>query len=438
VTIQLPEEGGGLILLEDTPMTHDELRKASARLRQFLARYRPYLGRKEVRILAEGYVKGLLSDTRKRNAEAIAWEVADGRVRALQRFLVSARWDEEAVLVEHQLAVAEHMGSGDGILVVDDTGFAKKGNCSCGVGRQYSGTLGRVDNCQIGVFLGYAVRGSSHTLIDRRLYLKEQWFSPEWDGLRERAHVPEEVVFRTKPELALEMIRGARLRDVPHSWISMDAGYGEVPEFLDALDEMAERYAAQVHSTSRVWTERPETYVPKRKGGRGRRPTKPRLLKGAPRARTVAQVARALPRKAFRSAILRQGEKGPIRVEVAHLRVWNKRGELPGREEHLVIVRRFGQKPETKYIMSNAPAKTPRMEIAYAGLARWTEEQCFEQGKDDLGLDEYQTKTWPGWLRHVTLVMLGHSFLRWFAAQGEKTGRTRDSAANARHRRAGA
>jgi SRSO17 transposase len=438
VTIELPEEGGRAVLPEDIPMTHDELRRAAARLGQFLARYGPYLGRKEVQILAETYVKGLLSDTRKRNAEAIAWEVGDGRVRALQRLLVSARWDEEGVVAEHQLAVAEHVGEDSGIFVVDDTGFAKKGNCSCGVGRQYSGTLGRVDNCQIGVFLSYAVPGSTHTLLDRRLYLKEEWFSPEWDALWERAHVPDEVVFRTKHELALEMIEAARERKVPHSWVNMDADYGKVPEFLDALDDMGERYAAQVPSTTRVWTERPEAHIPKRKGGRGRRPTKPRLVTGAPAARTVTQVGRGLPRKAFRSAILRQGEKGPIRVEVAGLRVWNKRGDLPGREEGLVIVRRFGQKPETTYVMSNASARTPQMEIAYAGLVRWTEEQCFQQGKDDLGLDEYQTRTWPGWLRHVTLVMLGHSFLHWLAAQGEKTSRTCDSAADARHRRASA
>lgn len=416
-------------------MTREELRRSRALLRRFLSQYRKHLGRKEVQALVETYVAGLLSDTRKRNAEAMALEIGEGRVRALQRLLVSAKWDADAVVGERERHVAELIGSPEGIFVVDDTGFRKRGNHSCGVGRQYSGTLGKVENCQIGVFLGYAVPGTGHTLLDRRLYLQEDWFAPEMAELRLRARMPESVVFRTKHELALEMIEAAREAGVPHSWVNMDADYGKVPEFLDALHDLGERYAAQVPSSTRVWTERPKTHIPRRKGGRGRRPTRARLVKGAPKSETVKAVAGGLPRKAFESAILREGEKGPIRVEVAHLRVWNKRGEVPGREEHLVIVRRFGQKPETKYVLSNAKAGTPRMEIAYAGLERWTEEQCFEQGKDDLGLAQYQTKTWPGWYRHATLVMAAHSFLISMELGGEKrTGAGDDTAAQGRRR----
>jgi SRSO17 transposase len=134
----------------------------------------------------------------------------------------------------------------------------------------------------------------------------------------------------------------------------------------------------------------------------------------------VAEVARELPEKAFESMVLRPGAKGPLHLEVAALRVWNRRQRLPGWEEWLLVVRRFGQAPETKYLLSNAPAATPRRVLVHAGLARWTEEQCFEQGKDDLGLSEYQTKTWPGWHRHATLVMVAHLFLIWMNAQGEK------------------
>jgi SRSO17 transposase len=416
-------------------MTREELREASALLRSFLARYRKHLGRKEVQALVETYVAGLLSDTRKRNAEAMALEIGEGRVRALQRLLVSAKWDEDAVVGERERHVAELMGSRGGIFVVDDTGFRKRGNHSCGVGRQYSGTLGKVENCQIGVFLGYAVTGTGRTLLDRRLYLQEDWFAPEMAELRLRAHMPGNVVFRTKHELALEMIEAAREAGVPHSWVNMDADYGKVPWFLDALHGLGERYAAQVPSSAQVWAEKPKTHIPRRKGRKGRRPTRPRLAKGAPKSESVKALAAGLPRKAFQSAILREGEKGPIRVEVAHLRVWNKRGEVPGREEHLVVVRRFGQKEEMKYILSNAPAKTPRMEIAYAGLERWTEEQCFEQGKDDLGLAQYQTKTWPGWYRHTALVMAAHSFLIEMELGGEKRlGAGDDTAAQGRRR----
>lgn len=299
-------------------MTQDELRKTTVLLRGFLARYRPHLGRKEVQALVETYVRGLLSDTRKRNAEAMALEIGEGRVRALQRLLVSARWNEDAVVAERERCVAEFLGSPDGIFVIDDTGFRKKGNCSCGVGRQYSGTLGKVENCQVGVFLGYAVPGRGQTLLDRRLYLQEDWFAPETAELRARAHMPEQVVFRTKPELALEMMEAARRSAVPHSWVNMDTDYGKVPEFLDALHELGECYAAQVPSSTQVWTERPETHMPRRKGGRR---TRARLVKGAPKSVTVEAIVRGLPPKAFQGAILREGEKGPIRVEVAGLKV---------------------------------------------------------------------------------------------------------------------
>ena len=144
------------------------------------------------------------------------------------------------MVAKHQHAVAERLGRDDGILVIDDTGFCKQGVFSCGVGRQYSGSLGKVENCQVGVFLSYAVPEGTHTFLDRRLYLKKEWFTPDWDPLRTRARVPQDVVFRKKPELALEMIEGALGRKIPYAWVSMDAGYGEVPELLDALEALGE------------------------------------------------------------------------------------------------------------------------------------------------------------------------------------------------------
>jgi SRSO17 transposase len=142
--------------------------------------------------------------------------------------------------------------------------------------------MGKIGNCQVGVFLSYAAPETGHTLIDRRLYLKQEWFTSEWDEMRERAHVPEDVVFRTKIELALEMIEAARARRVPHAWINVDADYGKVTELLDHLDARGERYAAQVPCSTPVWTEKPRTYIPPRKRSRGRHPTKSRLVGGEP------------------------------------------------------------------------------------------------------------------------------------------------------------
>lgn len=417
-------------------MTKREVAVARERLQEYLGCYRRHLGRPEVQVLVETYVRGLLSDVHKKNAEAIALEVGGGRVRALQRLLVSARWDDAAVIAEHQRYLRPLLGTADGILVVDDTGFRKQGIFSCGVGRQYSGTLGKVENCQVGVFLSYAGPGVQHTLLDRRLYLKQEWFTVESAALRARAWVPEDVVFRTKPQLALEMITGALEQKVPHGWVTMDAGYGEVPDFLDALDSLDERYVAAIPRSTHVWTDRPETVVPAREGRRGRAPTKPRLAAGAPPSQSVETVARQLPANAFKFLVFRDGAKGPLPLEFASLRVWNRRGQLPGRQEWLLVVRRFGQRPETKYLLSNASASTPVRSILNAGLMRWTEEQCFEQSKDDLGLDEYQTKTWPGWHRHSTLVMLAHGFLITLAAEGKKRHGASEHSPTAEHGRA--
>jgi len=417
-------------------MTRSDLAKSTKHLEEFLAPHQNFMGRKETQAHIQTYLTGLVGDVHKKNAEAIALEIGKGEVRALQRMLVSSKWDQESMIAQHQLEVAAYLGSGEGILIIDDTGFRKRGNKSCGAGRQYSGTLGKVENCQVGVFLSYAAPDVGHTFLDRRLYLKKEWFTPEWAPLRKLTRIPEEATFRTKPELALEMILEARKRKVPHRWISMDAGYGEIPALLDALDKQRERYAAAVPKTTQVWTEYPRMRLPKRKGKRGRPPTKPRLLKGSPNSRQVEAIAKRLPEGAFKSYIFRQGEKGPLAVEVAGLRVWNRRNALPDRQEWLLIIRRVQQKPETKYVLSNAPANAPQASIVYAALARWSEEQCFEQGKDDLGLDEYQTKMWEGWHRHTALVMLAHSFLTKMRILGKKRNRASNDTATARQRSA--
>jgi len=415
-------------------MKAEDIRRLSRELPTFLERFKPHLGRPEVQRAVEVYLRGLFSDTHKKNAEAMALELDTIGVRALQRLLTSAKWNEDGAIDELQRAVAESLGNKEGLLVIDDTGFAKKGKYSCGVGRQYTGTLGKEDNCQVGVFLTYRTE-TAHTFLNRRLDLQESWFQPQARDLRDAARIPQEAVFRTKPELALEMILQARALKVPHRWVIMDSGYGDNPALLDTLEEEDFTYVADVSCSTHVWTQLPKTYVP-RGSGKGRKPKRRQLRPGQPPSQRVDQIAAALPREAFHRSTLREGEKGPIRLEAAALRVWDRRDKLPGREQWLLISRDLSQKPQTKYRLSNASAGIARKKLLQVGGHRWSEEQCFEQGKDDLGLDEYQTRSWPGWHRHVALVMLAHYFLVHALASGGKRQRTRHSPSTASSSRA--
>ena len=301
----------------------------------------------------------------------------------------------------------QELGSDAGTLIVDDSGIPKCGDQSAGVARQYCGATGKIDNCQVAVYLAYAGPGG-HTLLDERLYLPED----EWaqDAARRKgAGVPEGVVFRTKPELASELIRhvGPKIR---HGWVTFDEGYGKDPEFLGGLEELGERYIGEVPKSCRGWLRRPEVQEPGA-GRRGRRTSRPRVAPGQPEPQTVEAIAAALPAGAWKRLQFREGTKG---VQVAHLaasRFVAERDDLPGPELWLVIERSCDQAPYVKYYLSNARPDCPLLELAQAGHNRWPIEDCFLRGKQELGLDDYEVRGWRGFHHHMTLVMLAMWFL---------------------------
>jgi SRSO17 transposase len=394
-------------------MTTKDLQRSLPLFGDFLERFTPLLvedkrteSRKD---RAEAYLRGLLLDAEStKTSESIALKVHGdaSQVRMTQVFLAQSAWADEPLRAELLSWVDQEIGAAEGILIVDESGFPKCGDQSVGVARQYCGATGKIDNCQMGVFVAYA-SVTDHTLLDERLYLPEAWATDA--KRREQAGVPEGVVFRTKPELALELIRtvGPHIR---HGWVTFDEGYGKDPGFLSGLEELDERYLGEVPKNFRGWLKRPQVEEPQaRPQGRPRR--KARVQAQEPKPQTVAEIAAALPASAWKRLRFREGTKGTQQAHFARIRIVVERDDLPGPEVWLVIERSCDQSAYVKYYISNAAADCPLLEMVQAGHHRWPVEDCFLRGKQEVGMDDYEVRGWRGWHHHMTLVMLALWFL---------------------------
>jgi SRSO17 transposase len=268
------------------------LRQLKPELDLFLERYVPHFRRDEAQDHASRFVQGLLLGGERRSVENIAEAIDGGVVRSLQKFIAQSPWSDDELLEELQWHVTEVIGDPDAALNVDETGFPKKGTKSVGVKRQYAGCLGRTDNCQIGVCVNYR-SAAGHTLIDRRLFLPAEWAADH--PRRKEAGVPEAVVFRTKPELALEMVQRAVERGLPFRWVTADSVYGDSPTFVQGVRGLDTWYVADTSADARVWLTEPEVIPAGTKGPRGRATTRPRV---ATKPERVDEVAARLPAKA--------------------------------------------------------------------------------------------------------------------------------------------
>lgn len=395
-------------------MDVNQLRRLKPELETFLDRYAGYFGRADTHLQARRLVYGLLDGSDRRNVENIAEVVKGGVVRTLQKFITEGSWRDDDVLSELRTHVVEIFGDDNAVMCVDETGFPKKGTKSVGVKRQYSGILGRVDNCQIGVFLNYVSQGD-HMLIDRRLYLPEEWAN-DWDR-RAAAYVPEEVVFRTKPELALEMVADAVANNMPFRFVAGDSVYGDSPTFVQGIRALRKLYVVDVSSEIHVWLQRPKC-----------------LRSGKPETSpiSVAEALVQVPKKAWKKMTVAEGSQGPRVYEYAELLVWFSEGGLPTPTfERLLFRRSLGQKTEVKYQRSNAPLQIKLPQLAQVAGQRWTIEQDFQAGKGECGLDEYETRGWTGWHHHTALSMLALFFLTLQRRRMEKKRKADDRARSA-------
>ncbi len=383
----------------------------AADLVAYHARFAPLFQRPEQRRAALVYLRGQVLDLERKTIEPLAHAVEGGNVQALQQFIGQSPWDAEAVLQAHQAYVGETLGDAEeGAYIVDGCDFPKQGTESVGVARQWCGPLGKRANCQSSVVVCYASpRG--YTLVDRRLYLPEPWFTAAYAGRRARCGVPPDATFRTHAELAGEMVAGLRARgQLPARWALCDEGFGRDTALLDRLAAEGLWYLAEVPHTTRVWLQRPETGVPTGTG-QGRPHTRVRVDAAAPAPVALGALAASLPSTAWRRRTLSEGAKGPLVAEVACLRAVAVRDRLPGPAVWVVLRRGLGPDAELKAFLSNAPAALPEETLAQRTAARWPVERAIEEGKGEVGLDHYEVRGWVGWHHHVTLSFLAHHFL---------------------------
>jgi SRSO17 transposase len=395
-------------------MTKVEVRAAAERLVEFHERFAPLFGKEQAQDNAYSYVKGLMVCPERKSIEPIALNVGNGNVSALQKFINSAPWDHDDVQAEVQGAFVDELvptaaDSPIGVVgVVDESGFAKKGDHSAGVARQHNGRLGKEDNCQVGVFLVGVTPGGT-ALLDHRLYLPEPWCedSEAAHQRRDKAHIPEGIVFQTKPQIAAGLIRQtAALGIVTLGWITADEEYGRNGEFLDELETLGHRYVVEVPVNTTVWTEDPAACVPPY-SGRGPVPTHPSRAS----VRSAAAVASALPPESWRTLQIRRGAKGPLAFAFAAVRVWAVRHGEAGPPIWLLVRRSLEPTPEIKYYVSDGDAATPLEVLAQVACTRHEVEAYFEDAKSYLGMAQYETRSWIGWHHHMSLVAMAHLFI---------------------------
>ena len=395
-------------------MTQDEVRAAADRLVKFHERFAPLFGKEQAQDHAYTYVKGLMICPERKSIEPIALNVGDGQVSALQKFINNAPWDHDNVQAEVQSVFADELvptavSSPIGTVgVIDESGFAKKGNHSAGVGRQHNGRLGKEDNCQVGVFLVGVTPGGS-AMLDHQLYLPESWYedTEECRKRREKVHIPDRVTFQTKPQIAAGLIRMTSLLGIATlDWITADELYGRNGAFLDELETLGHRYVVEVPINTTVWTEDPASCVPPY-SGRGRVPTLPSRESVA----SVVMVESCLSAEAWQTLQIRDGAKGPLAFEFAAIQVWAMRHGEAGPPVWVLVRRSLDPTPEVKYYISNADASTPLAVLAEVACTRHAVEDYFEDAKSYLGMAQYETRSWVGWHHHMSLVAMAHLFV---------------------------
>lgn len=356
------------------------------------ARLAPHFGRAEVRTRARAYVRGLLSGAARKNGWQLAEDAGDATPYGMQHLLGRAVWDADAVRDEVRAYVTEHLGDDAGILVVDETGFLKKGTKSVGVKRQYSGTAGRIENCQVGVFLAYATaRGQA--FVDRELYLPAEWAADA--ARRQAAGVPEAVDFATKPDLAQRMLERTLDAGVPAAWVVADAVYGESRRLGLMLEARQQPYALAISGRAWVWT--------------GRNPQ---------RVGDVLAALRHDPAAAWQRLSAGDGAKGPRLYDW-----WRRPLPPPGQDgfARWLLVRRSIDDPDelTAYTVF-APAGTTLAALARVAGRRWQVEIGFEEAKGEVGLADYEVRRWHGWYRHITLALVAHAALAGMRRTGQE------------------
>ncbi len=373
-------------------LSESDVEKLAAELVEYHALFEEGFRRKEQIDLSLCYLQGLLSELDRKSVEPMALRLrGKDKVRNLQRFMGDYKWDEEYIGLRHKEELSKLLFETDGVLSVDSSEVVKKGKESVGVSRQYCGRLGKVENCQSGVYMAYAST-KGYGLVDRRLFVPEKWFDPEYEERRKRCKMPEDLVFKKKPELAVEMINklsGSGL--FSFRWITCDSIFGNSPDFLENIPPHV-FYLADIAKSRKVWTNTQES-------GNCRKRVE----------RKVSDIAQDKNVK-WKLVLLAEGAKGPIYGFVARTRVFVD-DESKTAKERWLYLRKDPKTDEIKYCLSNASVETPLREMIRVCMLRWPIEQSFQEGKSELGMGDYEHRSWPAWHRHMTFVFLAQLFL---------------------------
>jgi SRSO17 transposase len=364
-----------------------------AELESLLLRVGERFGRVEPRRRMRDYVRGLLGPVGRKNSWQIAEHAGNDTPYGLQRLLSWCQWDPDEIRDDLRDYVADQLGQPDGVLIVDDTGFLKKGTVSAGVQRQYSGTAGRTENCQIGVFAAYA-SAKGRALVDRELYLPKSW-TEDSDRCR-TARIPESKSFATKPELARAMVRRALDSALPIAWVTADAAYGQEWHFRRMLEEAGVGYVLAVPKSQQV----------KSPAGSWR----------------IDHVLTGAPAEAWERISCGDGAKGPRVYDWAAVKLPTIEGSDPAHYRWVLARRSLARPEEIAYYLAFAPADATVSELVRVAGARWAIEECFQAAKNECGLDQYEVRRYVGWYRHITLAMLAHAFLAAMTAQALEKG----------------
>lgn len=357
------------------------------------------------------YMMGQFSQIERKSIEPIAIAMDGGKVRAMQRFVSDAPWNDEKLVYKYRNLFVDDLGHPDGVVIFDESGFIKKGNDSIGVGRQYCGTAGKVDNCQVGVFAAYA-SPLGYGLIDKQLYIPQHWFSDDYQERRNKCKLPENVIFQTKPQLAADMLK--QIYDekiVPFRYVLGDSIYGTSPEFIATIENMVGMtYLVQVPEDTLCWTKRPVIITKDYRYG-GKELTKRTLSDASSDPIKFKTLASGIHNYFWYRRKVSEGTKGPIEYEFTRRRVVLSNNGLPEKEVWLLVRRTMGKNPEYSYYISNASQSVKMSTLIWLSGLRWAIEQCFEECKTELGMDHYEVRKFPGWHHHMITCMLAHFFL---------------------------
>jgi len=380
-------------------------------LRAFQEEFKHFFSRSEMKENLYLYMAGQLSELERKSIEPIALNIDKGSVRSMQRFISDSQWLDEDIMHKYRSMIAADIGCEEGVLIFDESSFPKKGSNSSGVAKQYSGTSGKVENCQVGVFVCYA-SGAGYALVNHRLFMPELWFDEKYSEKREKCEVPRDLVFQTKPQLAGAMLQEIVIEgNLPFRYVVADSIYGNSPDFREAVEEYSDCiYFLEVpgrltcHIQNPMNIRRSYTY-------KGELHTRKFLEQPGERTLTLKTIAENLSSYHWYQRTVSEGTKGPITYEFSTMPVVLHQDEKQGKKQWLIIKRTMGENPVYRYYISNAPDDTKLRVFVWLSGVRWAIEQSFEEGKIEVGMDHYEVRKFTGWYHHVLISMMSLFFL---------------------------